>query len=237
MRCKLDSPRYIVLLADSAVEFIPREIWGHPSVASYCRKRGKIPARTLLDSSYHHAAMRGLPGRERRGRPDILHFTILEVLGSPLNKAEKLGIYVHTQPGYLIWVNPKVRLPRNYDRFKSLFEKLMVEKVIKSDAGEILLRVMGSDLESWVERVGAGSVILLSETGVKVEMGMLEEVSKSPKPTIFVVGCFPHGDFSPEIRSIADQVVRLSEHTMDAWVAASRILCLLELAEAKNKHE
>ncbi len=206
-------------------------------MASYCRKRGKSPARTLLDSSYHHAAMRGLPGRERRGRPDILHFTILEVLGSPLNKAEKLGVYIHTQSGHLIWVNPKVRLPRNYDRFKSLFEKLMAEKVIKSDAGEILLSVMSSDLTSWVEAVGAGGVILLSENGVQVEMKLLEEVSKSPKPTVFVVGCFPHGDFSPEIRSIADREVRLSEHTLDAWVAASRILCLLEQADAKNKHK
>lgn len=234
MRCKLDRPRYIILLADSAVEFIPKEIWNHPAVVSYCRKRGKNPARTLLDSSYHHAAMRGLPGRERRGRPDILHFTILEVLGSPLNKSEKLGVYIHTQPGDLIWVNPRVRLPRNYDRFKSLFEKLMAERMIKSNAGEVLLSVMDSDLQHWLEAMEAGSVILLSETGMRLEIKMLEEASKSPKPTIFVVGCFPHGDFSPEIRSVADQEVRLSEHTLDAWVAASRILCLLEMAEARS---
>jgi rRNA small subunit pseudouridine methyltransferase Nep1 len=179
--------------------------------------------------------MRGLPGRERRGRPDILHFTILEVLGSPLNKAERLEVYIHTQQGHMIWVNPKVRLPRNYDRFKSLFEKLLAEKVIESDAGEVLLRVLDSDLKSWVRGLGAGSVVLLSETGVRVEMRVLEELSKSPKPTVFVVGCFPHGDFSPEIRSIAHREVRLSEHTLDAWVAASRILCLLELVEAGNR--
>ncbi|MEM0481664.1 MAG: hypothetical protein QXM16_02100 [Nitrososphaerota archaeon] len=234
---KLGSPRYIVLLADSAVEFIPREIWSHPAVAAYCQRRGKSPARTLLDSSYHHAAMRGLPSGERRGRPDILHFTILEVLGSPLNKAGKLGVYIHTQSGHLIWVNPKVRLPRNYDRFKSLFEKLMAEKVIESDTGEVLLSVLNSDLSSWVDGIGAGSVILLSENGVQVEMKMLGEASKSPKPVIFIIGCFPHGDFSPEVRSIADREVRISEYTLDAWVAASRILCLLELAEAKNKPE
>ncbi|MEM2951470.1 MAG: hypothetical protein QXH35_02365 [Nitrososphaerota archaeon] len=225
-----------MLLADAAVELIPREIWSHNAVVSYCRRRGKSPERTLLDSSYHYTAMRGLPNSERRGRPDILHFTILEVLGSPLNKAGKLATFIHTQAGVVIEVNPKVRLPRNYDRFKSLFEKLLVEKIIKADTGEILLRVLETDLSGWRRMMGAGSFVLLSETGAKLERRVLEEFSLSERPVAFILGCFPHGDFSQEVRRMADMEVRLSDYTLDAWVAASRIICLLESFELSKTH-
>lgn len=172
--------------------------------------------------------MRRLPGKERRGRPDILHFTVLEVLGSPLNRAGKLETYIHTQSGSLIEVNPSVRLPRNYDRFKSLFEKLLLEKVIRSDEGTILLQVVENGLQTLRARFPKGKVILLSEKGPKLDPQPLSSLAQTCTPLIFIVGCFPHGDFSEEVKSIADAEARLADFTLDAWVAASRILCLLE---------
>lgn len=195
---------------------------------SFCRRRGKSPARTLLDSSYHHASMEGLAGRQRRGRPDILHFTLLEVLGSPLNKAGKLDIFIHTQTGSLIEVNPSVRLPRNYDRFKGLFEKLLLEGIIKSDSGEVLLRLIEDGITVLRRRFGSGNFFLLSEKGARLSRAALAEYARPRQPLVFIIGCFPHGDFSEEVRSIADMELRLSEYTLEAWVAASRILCLLE---------
>ncbi|MEM0445071.1 MAG: hypothetical protein QXY54_03785 [Nitrososphaerota archaeon] len=219
----------VLLLADCAVELIPREIWRHPAVVNYCRKRGKTPGKTLLDSSYHHAAMRGLRDAERRGRPDILHFTILEVLGSPLNKSDKLRTYIHSQAGNLVEVNPSVRLPRNYDRFKSLIEQLLAEKEIRTESGEVLLRVEDGDLRSWRERWGLRSVVLLSETGEPLNrLGGIRELLEGGRPVCYVIGCFPHGDFSGEVKAIADMEVRISDYRLDAWVAASRLLCMLE---------
>jgi len=222
---------YVIILADSAVEIIPRDLWSHPAVTSYCRRRGRSPARTLLDSSYHYSAMMRLPGRERRGRPDILHFTLLEVLGSPLNKAGKLEIYIHTQTGLVIEVNPEVRLPRNYDRFKSLLAKLLVEGVIESSNGEPLLRVLPARLAHLRERLGKAGILLLSERGRMLDLETLSRLIKDMERLIIVVGCFPHGDFSGEVRSMRGVEARISDYTLESWVAASRILCLLESLE------
>ena len=40
----------------------------------------------------------------------------------------KLEVLIHTQDEYLITVNPKIRLPKNYVRFVGLIEQLFKEK-------------------------------------------------------------------------------------------------------------
>jgi rRNA small subunit pseudouridine methyltransferase Nep1 len=219
----------VLLLADAALELVPREIWGHPAVASYARRRGKRPGEILLDSSYHHQAMRGLRDSEKRGRPDILHFTLLEALGSPLNKAGKLRIACHTVSGHIIEVNPVTRLPRNYDRFKGLMEKLLLEGLIKTGGGEVLLRARMMGLADWVrESLGVPAVAaLLSETGPPASIQTVTNLL-AEGTAIFIVGCFPHGDFSDEVKSLASVEISLSKYRLEAWVAASRILCMLE---------
>jgi len=68
--------------------------------------------------------MRTLTNASKRRRPDIAHFTVLEALGSPLNKEGVLRTYMHTLDDRVITVSPKIRLPRNYDRFVGLIEQL-----------------------------------------------------------------------------------------------------------------
>ncbi len=218
-----------LLLADAAVELVPREIWRHPAVEGYARRRGKRPENTLLDSSYHYPAMRGLAAAERRGRPDILHITLLETLGSPLNKAGMLRVFCHTQSGLIIEVSPSVRLPRNYDRFKGLLEKLLVEGVISTEKGETLLRARKRGLREWLREAygdGAG-LLLLSETGQPASERTLIERASTGR-AVFALGCFPRGDFSEEVRSVAQGEISISGHRLEAWVAVSRLLCLLE---------
>lgn len=53
-------------------------------------------------------------------RPDILHQELLALLDSPLNKAGKLHVYVHSASNVLIEVNAKCRIPRTYKRFAGL---------------------------------------------------------------------------------------------------------------------
>ena len=44
----------------------------------------------------------------------------MALLDSPLNKAGKLQIFVHTQRNVLIEVHPQTRLPRTFSRFSGL---------------------------------------------------------------------------------------------------------------------
>ena len=81
-----------LILAESSLEIIPEELQNHISVISYCKKNDKKPSETLLDISWHFAAMKGIEDEIKRGRPDIIHLTLLAVLNTPLHKRKKLKV-------------------------------------------------------------------------------------------------------------------------------------------------
>ncbi|MEM0024126.1 MAG: 16S rRNA methyltransferase [Thermofilaceae archaeon] len=217
-----------LLLAEAGLELVPAEIWGHPTVAASARKRGKEPGEILLDVSLHYAAMKGLKDRMKRGRPDIAHFCMLLALGSLLNRAEMLELYVHTYDGRMIGVSPHVRLPRNYNRFVGLVEQLLKEGRVPPNSASPLLWVEPYSLEELLERVAPSRIFLLSEKGGKVGAAELaRRVASEPKPMV-VVGCFQAGDFSERILKLAHEVVSISQYALDAWAATAKVLSAIE---------
>ena len=117
-RCRMLS----LILAESAVEIVPESVRGHPAVVSSSRRLGRSPASTLLDVSWHHAAMGRLGGGDarRRGRPDIAHSALLAATGTPLYAAGRLEVYVHTAADIAIRVGLGARLPKSQLRFAGL---------------------------------------------------------------------------------------------------------------------
>ncbi len=216
-----------LLLAEASLELIPPEIWDEPDVMAYCRKRRKPPRWTLLDSSYHHRAMRRLSGTEKRGRPDIAHVTLLEALGSPLNLEGLLAVHLHTLSGHWIRIDPSTRLPRVYDRFKGLIEELFREGKVVTEDGKVLLESEKRSFGEVLEELGGHPVVLLHESGEEMSERVLEGLL-GPSGMILVVGCFPHGDFSREVMEAADYKLRVHDRRLEAWVATSRALCALE---------
>lgn len=220
--------RVILLLVEAAVELVPQEIRNHPAIQAYCRRRRQDSRWVILDSSYHYAAMRSLDNYQKRGRPDILHFTLLEALSSPLNLAGMLDIYCHTYNGVLIEINPKVRLPRVYDRFKGLLSQLYREGVIKTDDGEILIRMEKKNIAETISSLKPDKTYLLTEKGRKADRKELGEIFNKINRPLFMVGCYPHGDFSDETKRLAEDSLSLSDKRLDAWTAVSRLLCIAE---------
>ncbi|KAK1268045.1 hypothetical protein QJS04_geneDACA004986 [Acorus gramineus] len=75
----------------------------------------------LLNSDDHPNFLRKHGRDPAEYRPDIVHQAMLAVLDSPLNKAGRLkALYVSTEKGVLIQVNPHVRLPRTFKRFSGI---------------------------------------------------------------------------------------------------------------------
>ena len=56
----------ILILAEAALETVPADIANHPAVTGHARRLGLKTSRTLLDRSYHHAAMKGLSENWKR---------------------------------------------------------------------------------------------------------------------------------------------------------------------------
>ncbi|MBD3352574.1 MAG: hypothetical protein GF364_13885, partial [Candidatus Lokiarchaeota archaeon] len=118
-----------LILTESALELIPKAIRKHPSVKKNIKKYGNIAK--ILDMSFHHSSLKNLRNYQSRGRPDIVHKFILDSLGSVINKLNLLRIYVHTRKSKIFEINPIMRPPRDYNRFKGLIYKLLTKEIIK----------------------------------------------------------------------------------------------------------
>lgn len=74
----------------------------------------------LLNCDDHVGLMRKHNKNPQLFRPDIVHQELMAVLDSPLNKAGKVQLYMHTEKNVLIEINSKTRLPRTFKRFSGL---------------------------------------------------------------------------------------------------------------------
>jgi len=219
----------VLILAESAVELVPPELTKHPSILKLAKKRGKKPSEILLDRSYHHAAMRSIKDAERRGRPDIVHTTLLELLGTPLNREGLLQIYVHTVDNRVVEIDSNVRLPVNYDRFVGLLEQLYAVGRVP-EAGEPLLAIRKQTLSQLLGEIKPSTTVALTTLGEYKDLGRLcEELAKERRPAI-LIGGFPRGHFSKETLDLADRAVRIDKEALEAWVVASRAVYAYELA-------
>ena len=214
-----------LILAESALETIPEKLWKHPAIQKYAKLRSKHPRFVLLDRSYHHRAMKRLEHSEKRGRPDIVHFALLEALGSPLNKEGLLQVYVHTFNDYVITMNPETRLPRNYDRFVNLIEQLYeYGRVPPQQTQTALLTLEHKTLKQLIGEVKPSYVLALTRTG---KPRMLEEaISKlsNEKKPLLIVGGFPHGHFSEATLKLVNEIVCIDPDMLETWTVTSRAI-------------
>ena len=83
-------------------------------------------------------------------RPDITHQCLLMLLDSPLNRAGKLQVYIHTERNVLIEVNPATRIPRTFDRFCGLMVQLLHKLSIHAhDGPHKLLKVIKNPVSDY----------------------------------------------------------------------------------------
>ncbi len=215
-----------IILAESELELIPSKIWSHPSVISYAKQRNKKPKGLLLDSSFHHSALKELPEGIRRGRPDIVHIFLLNSLESILNKKEKLRIIIHTRNNEEIFIDSETRIMRGYHRFIGLFEQLFEKKKIVADKKTLLELKENISLEKIIENVDHDFVITFSENGESVELFdyLVNLKNKKMKNILCIIGGFPHGDFHFNISKYSDDVISIYNQRLNAWSVANELL-------------
>ncbi|ABK78378.1 conserved hypothetical protein [Cenarchaeum symbiosum A] len=210
-----------LVIAESALELVPQSLARHPSVRASARREGKRPREILLDNSWHYAAMKGLEDEVRRGRPDLVHFALLEATSVPLYTEGMLAVYVHTAGNRVIRVGGGVRLPRSYHRFAGLMEKLLLEGSIM--AGEnMLLKVEKLDLKGLIQKIDAERTIGLSTAG---SPSTCEGVaSRMDGDTCLVVGGFQKGHFSESARALFGESYTVGGRPLESHVVLARIL-------------
>jgi rRNA small subunit pseudouridine methyltransferase Nep1 len=174
----------------------------------------------------------GLTNAEKRGRPDIAHMTLLEILSTPLNKEGRLRSYIHTINDYVIRVDERTRLPRNYDRFVGLIEQLFRDERVPPE-GESLLSLRKMGIKELVQTVRPSMTVAFSSVGTPTTIReVCRDLAKEHHPTV-ILGGFAHGHFSKTPTQAADMVVSIYNKPLDAWVVASRIVYEYEVESAK----
>ena len=212
-----------LVIADAELELVPGSIADHPTVVNYARRRNKKPNEVILDSSYHHYALRGLPDGERRGRPDIVHICLLNALESIANKEGLLRVYVHTRNDEVIYIKPETRLPRNYNRFLGLMESLFKNKAVPRDLE--LLRLEDQSLNGLINELDPDEVFIMHERGKLVKPGEFGKLLAGLEDPVVIVGGFPHGDFRSKVNGVK---VSLYREPLMAWTIVNEVLVNFE---------
>jgi len=210
-----------LILAESALELVPKELQDHNSVLAYSKKMDKKPSKVILDVSWHFAAMKGIKNEIKRGRPDLVHFCLLECCTIPLYFEEKIHVYVHTIDDRVIFVGDNVHLPKSYHRFLGLIEKLYTEKKIEQN-GKKLLEIKDMTFGDLVDKIGAKKVIGFSTKGQTSSYGKIAEDAE--RDSCIVVGGFSKGHFSDKTLKKIDTLVSVDKNPLEAHVVISRLL-------------
>ena len=211
-----------LILAESSIELVPNEIAGHPAIIKWAKRKKKDPRQLVLDQNYHHSAILRL-GKSGvgRGRPDIVHFSLLVALGSPLNADNQLNCYVHTRDGHVIEIDPRTRLPRNTDRFTSLIEQLYQDSVVPS-SGPALLKLKKESMKSLLGTILPDRVVALTTLGSPSPMEAIAEGLRQSERPVLLVGGFPTGHFSDGTMTLASEKIRIDRRSLEAWTIVGR---------------
>ena len=176
----------------------------------------------ILDQSYHHSAILRL-GKSGigRGRPDIVHFCLLLALGSPLNSDNQLNCFVHTRDDHVITIDPRVRLPRNTDRFTALVEQLYQSSVVPS-SGPPLMKLRRESLKDLLSKISSDSIVALTTLGLPRPMEAVAAGLREMKRPVLIVGGFPAGHFSDQTMKLASGKFRIDRRKLEAWTVVGR---------------
>jgi len=210
-----------IILSESSLELVPDELKHHPSVVSHARKLGKLPSEILLDNSWHFAAMKGINNEMKRGRPDLVHFSILEATTIPLYLQNKIKFYVHTINDKVIYFGENIRIPKSYHRFEGVIEKLYQEKKITAN-NDVLLEIKDKTFSELLDEIKPSKVIGFSTKGKQNSYEKIaEEISNN---SCIVFGGFQKGHFSDIVENKISELYSINEASFEGHVVVARML-------------
>ncbi|OWP56164.1 MAG: 16S rRNA methyltransferase [Thermoplasmatales archaeon B_DKE] len=212
-----------IIIADAELETIPTEMMDDYSIGKIAKERKKKVANILLDSNYMHSSIdRHFPGESnRRGRPDIIHIFLLMALDSILNRTGGLRVRIHTRNNLVIDISPDTRLPRAYNRFIGLFEKLFQERKIVAE-GKTLLSISEASLDTIIGEA-EGRVIVMAPGS---EVRQIESVIESPLPITVVIGGFSEGDYRSNLDSF--EKISIFRDELTIWSVGMEVITQYE---------
>jgi rRNA small subunit pseudouridine methyltransferase Nep1 len=219
----------IIFLVECGVELIPKSLREHPAVKRNLSMKNYYSQ--LLDNALRHSAMKKLKNSEKRGRPDIAHLCLLNALGSPLNKMGKLRLFMHTSNNKLFEFNSEIRIAKNFNRFKGLMAKMLIDNGIKFENEYLIFPIKKSLSEKIKELTESNDseLIILSRRGKLISSYRNLYKGNGSKNYILIIGGFQKSSFSEEIQNLTKNIISISNESLNAWIVISRAITFYEI--------
>eukprot|EP00999_Lentomonas_sp_LEN2_P000013 NODE_1011_length_1063_cov_94.505342_g967_i0.p1 GENE.NODE_1011_length_1063_cov_94.505342_g967_i0~~NODE_1011_length_1063_cov_94.505342_g967_i0.p1 ORF type:complete len:229 (+),score=22.26 NODE_1011_length_1063_cov_94.505342_g967_i0:181-867(+) len=188
-------------------------------------KVGKQGAHELLNCDDHQNILRKHKRDIAEMRPDITHQCLLTLMDSPLNKAGKLQVYIHTQKNVLIEVHPSTRIPRTFKRFSGLMVQLLHKLSIHASNGsDKLLKVIKNPVTDHLP-IGCKKIGMSYKANKTINIRDYVLSLPSEKPVVFVIGAFAHGQIDT---SYVDETLCISEYPLSGSVVCGKVCAAFE---------
>lgn len=216
------------MIAEAAMELVPQILRNHPSVRNHSKRTGRSVNEIFLDISYHHKAMieKNIDQWWKRGRPDIVHFDLVEALSTPLFKQKKLQVYVSTFDNNLVTISQDLRIPKNYFRFEGLMIGIFNKQKNKNSPNliEFQENVNFNDLIEKIVRPDLTIGFSVKGTQSKISDILQNNAIDTTKHYCFVIGGFQRGNFSETVSEACDAIYSISPFSLESHVVISRVL-------------
>jgi rRNA small subunit pseudouridine methyltransferase Nep1 len=205
----------IIILADSELEPVPDEV-RDPAACS-------LP---ILDAYFHRELIKKLPEGSRRGRPDIVHSSLLLCQTTAPFREGKQRVFIHTRHDKVIAVSPGAEAAPNYIKFLFDMDALLKgEKVPGYDLTDRSLPRLMSDLRP-------DRIMALTPNGQEISLQQYFH-DYSGRSLAVVIGGFPEGDFKSPVYELADDQISLGPRLMRVPEVVATVLHALHNAAQK----
>jgi rRNA small subunit pseudouridine methyltransferase Nep1 len=158
-------------------------------------------------------------------RPDILHQCLLMLFDSPLNRANLLQVFVHTQKKVLIEINPQTRIPRTFDRFCGLMVQLLHKLNIRAaDTSQKLMKVIKNPVTNHLP-VGCPKYCTSFHAEKVFNVKNFADEQNPNEPIVVVIGAMAKGSVDCDY---ADKLISISNYPLSAAITCSKFCSAFE---------
>lgn len=226
---------HTVILEEASLELVPKKYWSHESCKLFESRFGIPPEKQILDDNYHHEIVERLPDREKRGRPDVVHFALLDITSTPAYEAGLIRPIIHTVNNEVIVVKDRVRLPRTVLRFNGVMSKILRNEIGPSEKD--LFENRGTEsLKQFIPSLEPDGVFCLTTQGVLKDLReFVLAINAEKRKSVWIIGGFARGHFIEEVKALADDLLSISDRPLPAHVVTARLSYEIERIEINRK--
>jgi rRNA small subunit pseudouridine methyltransferase Nep1 len=220
-----------IIIEGASLELVPKAYWKHESCKLVEERFGALPPSQILDDNYHHKIIEKLPSSQKRGRPDIVHFALLDIISTPAYLTNQIRVIVHTLNDQTIRMKEGVRLPRTQERFNGVMAKLLSNKLGQSERNLFEFDEKQTFKEI-LETLGRVRVVSLTREGIPTSLRSFakELRSQDSRRIAWVIGGFARGHFDEDVKSLSDDMISISEFQLASHVVVARVCYEMELS-------